>query len=76
MLRLLLMSFLVMLFAIPLLVRLEADILKHPAKLVAYIGLIGAVTVYVRNHKQRTVSATIFEDRGVEPFALLRLSGD
>lgn len=76
MLRLLLICAGTLLFAIPLIVRIEGTIVLHPLRLLLFgPALIGAIAVIEgKEHGKRNLA--VFEDRGTEPFALLRLSGE
>jgi hypothetical protein len=76
MLRLLLGSLLVLLFVVPALVGVEAAILRQPWKLVIYGGIATAAVVYLHRRDREFTRTTLFEDKGIEAFALLRLSGD
>jgi hypothetical protein len=76
MLRLLLASLLTLLFGVPVLVGFDSGILKQPWKLGVVVGLAGVTIAWLRSHARASARATVFEDKGIEAFALLRLSGD
>lgn len=76
MLRLLLICAGSLLVAIPLIVRIEGTILLHPLRLLFYgPALIGTIAL-IESEKHGKRNLAVFEDRGTEPFALLRLSGE
>jgi hypothetical protein len=76
MLRLLLVCAGTLLFVIPLIVRIEGTIVLHPLRLLLFgPALIGALAA-IESKEYRKGSTAVFEDRGTEPFALLRLSGE
>jgi hypothetical protein len=76
MLRLVLVCAGTLLFAIPLIVRMEGTIVLHPLRLLLFgPAMVGAIAVIEsKEHGKRNLA--VFEDRGTEPFALLRLSGE
>jgi hypothetical protein len=76
MLRLLLICAGTLLVAIPLIVRIEGTIVLHPLRLLFFgPALIEAIAVIESKERGRSNSA-VFEDRGTEPYSLLRLSGE
>lgn len=76
MLRLLLASLLTLLFGVPVLVGFEAAILQNPWKLGVFAGLAGVTITWLRSQARASATTTVFEGKGIEAFALLRLSGD
>ncbi|HXE12333.1 MAG TPA: hypothetical protein VN633_09445 [Bryobacteraceae bacterium] len=76
MLRLLLICAGTLLFGIPLIVRIEGTIVLHPLRLLLFgPALIGAIAL-IESNKHGKRNPAVFEDRGAEPLALLRLSGE
>lgn len=76
MLRLLLTCLVTLVFLIPILVRLEGSIVLHPLSLMIWGPLLIGAVVAIRARERARQDTAVFEDRGVEAFALLRLSGD
>ncbi|MFZ0593325.1 MAG: hypothetical protein WAM39_22905 [Bryobacteraceae bacterium] len=76
MLRLLLTCLGTLVFVIPILVRIETSIVLHPLRLMIWGPLLIGAAVAIRTREHARQNNAVFEDRGVEAFALLRLSGD
>lgn len=76
MLRLLLICAGTLLVAIPLIVRIEGSILFHPLRLLLFGPALVSAIALMESKEHEKSNPTVFEDRGAEPFALLRLSGD
>lgn len=76
MLRLLLVCVATLVFVIPIFIRLEAAVVEHPLRLMLFgPALVAAIAIAESAERTRQASA-VFEDHGLEPFALLRLAGD
>lgn len=74
MLKLLVVSFLTLAVAIPMLVSIENAILRHPWKLGLLAVFTGAADWLIRSKTEKR--QVQYEDKGAPAFALLHLSGD
>lgn len=75
-LRLVAASTIALVFVIPLLVEIEISILAKLWKLLILLPVLAAALILLRSRRPEPGNATMFDDKGVEPFALLHLSGD
>ena len=69
-------SMIALVFMIPVLVEIEVSILTKLWRLAILLPVIVAAIVALRRKRPEAGNATLFDDKGVEPFALLHLSGD